>query len=271
MWILLAVSLVVFSVPRWRSLAYPAMAVVLLLASWQGVLLPVAWLWIVPLVLLVAWIYRQQGRPCSPMIELLLLAVALALFLHRVPGVDNLLVLDKVHAGEHSTPFTLYYSLDKASLPFVLLALMPSLFSREPKTVTAKYWLLLFLTIPLLLVVACAVGGLKWEPHFPLWLGRFLLSNLFFVALAEEALFRGYLQQRLEQWFGVWPALLITSLLFGLAHGAGGMLLVIFASLAGVIYGLAWLWSGRLWVAALCHLLLNVCHLLLFTYPAAQC
>jgi len=48
---------------------------------------------------------------------------------------------------------------------------------------------------------------------------------------------------------------------------AGGSLLVIFATLAGLIYGLAWMLSGRLWVAVLFHVGLNLCHLLFFTYP----
>ncbi|SQL02415.1 CAAX amino protease [Pseudomonas aeruginosa] len=42
---------------------------------------------------------------------------------------------------------------------------------------------------------------------------------------------------------------------------------MLFAGLAGLIYGLAWLWSGRLWVATLFHFGLNLTHLLLFTYP----
>lgn len=40
-----------------------------------------------------------------------------------------------------------------------------------------------------------------------------------------------------------------------------------FAGLAGVIYGIAWMWSGRLWVATLFHFGLNLIHLLFFTYP----
>ncbi|MDF5804597.1 CPBP family intramembrane metalloprotease [Pseudomonas aeruginosa] len=66
---------------------------------------------------------------------------------------------------------------------------------------------------------------------------------------------------------GPWPALALASALFGLAHFAGGPLLMLFAGLAGLIYGLAWLWSGRLWVATLFHFGLNLTHLLLFTYP----
>ncbi|WP_146135922.1 CPBP family intramembrane glutamic endopeptidase, partial [Yersinia pseudotuberculosis] len=128
-------------------------------------------------------------------------------------------------------------------------------------------WVVLILSVPALLLLAVALGGLKIELHTPVWIGSFIIANLFFVCLAEEALFRGYLQQRLGQWLGSYPALVITALLFGSAHFAGGPLLMLFAALAGVIYGLAWLWSGRLWVAVAFHFALNLMHLLFFTYP----
>lgn len=70
------------------------------------------------------------------------------------------------------------------------------------------------------------------------------MANLFFTCMAEEALFRGYLQQRLSQWLSAWPALIITALIFGTAHLAGGMWMVMFATLAGLIYGLDVEWSA---------------------------
>jgi membrane protease YdiL (CAAX protease family) len=115
-----------------------------------------------------------------------------------------------------------------------------------------------------------ALGALRIELHMPYWILAFVLANLFFVSMAEEALFRGYLQQRLSLKFGAYPALVIASLLFGLAHLPAGMMMVAFATLSGVIYGLAWMWSGRLWVPITLHFALNLLHLLFFTYPMYQ-
>ncbi|MNF14531.1 CAAX amino terminal protease self- immunity [compost metagenome] len=64
--------------------------------------------------------------------------------------------------------------------------------------------------------------------------------------------------------------ILVASLLFGAAHLAGGPLLMLFAALAGVCYGLAFQWSGRLSVAILLHFLFNFAHLAFFTYPLAS-
>lgn len=200
--------------------------------------------------------------------EVLLVAAAIGLLAHLFPGFDNPQILDAVKAGPQSAPFSMSFNFDKALIPFVLLAFWPTLFKQPVAYRPAIWaWALLVLSIPGLLLLAVSVEGLHIEPHFPGWLGSFILANLFFVSLAEEALFRGYLQQRLAGWLGPVLALFITALLFGLAHIEGGVLLVVFATLAGLIYGLAWMWSGRLWVSALFHFGLNLLQLLLFTYP----
>lgn len=86
------------------------------------------------------------------------------------------------------------------------------------------------------------IRGLAIELHLPHWLPAFILANLFFVSLAEEALFRGVIQQTLSRYLPPYVALLIAPIIFGFAHFAGGVLLVIFASLAGLF--MAWLGCG---------------------------
>ncbi|MBC8947844.1 MULTISPECIES: CPBP family intramembrane glutamic endopeptidase [Xenorhabdus] len=219
-----------------------------------------------------AYIYCQKNskKHFVPkiVIELLLLIGGILLFVHYIPGFHNLKYLDKVQAGPLSAPFSMYFNFDKALLPFILIFCMPTLFTRKPlANAPAHGWALLIAAIPALLWLATVLGGLSVELHLPNWFPAFVIANLFFVSLAEEALFRGYIQQKLSQWMNPYLALVITSLLFGAAHFAGGGLLVIFATLAGLIYGLTWLWSGRLWVAVAFHFSLNLMHLLFFTYP----
>jgi membrane protease YdiL (CAAX protease family) len=72
----------------------------------------------------------------------------------------------------------------------------------------------LVLAVPALLLLAVALGGLRIEPHAPEWFAQFALANIFFVSLAEEALFRGYLQQRLSRIVHPVVALLIASSLW---------------------------------------------------------
>ncbi|PHM74721.1 CPBP family intramembrane glutamic endopeptidase [Xenorhabdus kozodoii] len=202
------------------------------------------------------------------MIELLLLISSISLFMHYIPGFHNLKYLDKVQTGPLSAPFSMYFNFDKALLPFILMFCMPTLFIRKPLVnAPAHGWALLIAAMPALLGLATVLGGLSVELHLPNWFPVFAIVNLFFVSLAEEALFRGYIQQKLSQWMNPYLALVIASLLFGIPHFMGGGLLMIFSTLAGLIYGLTWLWSGRLWVAVAFHFSFNLMHLLFFTYP----
>lgn len=116
----------------------------------------------------------------------------------------------------------MYYNLDKALIPFILASCLPGLFvARKHPSVGKAGWIALVFAIPALLFLAVALGGLKIELHAPAWIGTFVIGNLFFVCLVEEAFFRCYLQQRLSQWLGALPALIIASLLFGAAHFPG--------------------------------------------------
>lgn len=206
-------------------------------------------------------------------IEVLLILGCSGLFLHLIPGFDNPKVLEKVLVSPQSVPHNVYFNLDKTLIPFVLIFLMPTLFFTKDcdyKDLSIPQALLLLMAMGILLFVAVFLGILKPEFHIPTWIFVFLWVNLFFVSYVEEAFFRGYFQQRFSTWLGEYPALILSSLLFALYHLKISTLLAIFAFFAGVIYGLAWLWSGRVWISTLFHFGLNLSHLLFFTYPFAR-
>ncbi|MBQ0268354.1 CPBP family intramembrane glutamic endopeptidase [Providencia huaxiensis] len=267
-WLMLASSLVVLATHRLIALFLLVCTIITAaitqVIDWQAVLL------LVGITIIVIIRLRFQHYLSIKIIsEITLFVCAVGLFIHLFPGFNNLKYLDKVSVGAHSAPFTMYFNFDKALVPFILFACLPTLFVCRPaKHATKVQWALLVISVPLLLLIATAAGGLAFESHFPSWLPAFVLCNLFFVSLAEEALFRGYLQQRLTLWLkSPYLALVIASLLFGAVHFAGGPLLILFATLAGLIYGLAWMWSGKLWLAVSIHFGLNLGHLLFFTYP----
>ncbi len=270
MWILLASALLALRF-------YLPLALILLTGAvvWgasSGVVQPAGIVALVVMALLgaAAMTWRER-RSVRIILEAVLVVAAAALMLHLIPGFSNPKVLDGIYAGPRSAAFSMYFNFDKALVPFLLLCCLPTLFVAQPlKRVAFWQWLLLVLAVPALLLVAVALGGLGLELHQGEWVLPFAFANLFFVSLAEEALFRGWLLQRLCGVMAAPPALLLSAVIFGLMHAAGGMLLVVFAALAGVLYGLAWLWSGRLWVAAVLHFALNLCHALFFTYPVLR-
>ena len=244
------------------------LGIALLTALWLERLGPVAAL--VSLAgLLLAWRTPTLPQPWRGVALTLVLLWAVALTLHLVPGFDNLKVLDRVQAGPASVPFTLYLNLDKPLIFFGLLLAWPALLG-PGGTMRWRPLALLILPLAALLITAWQLGALKPDVGLPHWWWLFAFNNLVFTCVAEEALFRGLIQQGVASRSKPWVGLLIASLLFGAAHLAGGPLLVLFAALAGACYGLAFLLSGRLSVAIAIHFLFNFAHLALFTYPLAS-
>jgi len=104
------------------------------------------------------------------------------------------------------------------------------------------------------------------------------LFIFFFIAVPEEILFRGILHNLLQKRLGgrLWPALIISSVIFGFAHSnnsappyvpiqlpfLGEVLLpwvyVLLASIAGVFYGLAYVKRGKLTTAAIVHAMVDL-------------
>ena len=188
------------------------------------------------------------------------------LFVHLIPGFNNLQVLNKVTAGPLSAPFSMYLNLDKPLALFALFLAYPFLLGSEAKG-RVKPALLVMIPLLSLLPIAAMLGALKPEMSLPSWWWLFALNNLILTCVAEEALFRGFVQQSFSRRFDWRLGLVIASILFGLAHFAGGPLLIVFATLAGLGYGLVFHFTGRLWCAVLAHFLFNFCHLVFFTYP----
>lgn len=270
MWIILAISLGLLS--SQRLISFILLLIAIVIGIIEEIFMPLS-LGYLAIILCIIFLPRFFGRKkiLSLTIEFFLVITTILLLFHQLPGFNNPKILDKVIVGTHSSPYSMYFNFDKSLVPFILLFALPTLFYINPDSKRSwRYWCALVFSIPILLFMATMIGVIKIELHFPYWIWQFGLANLFFVSLAEEALFRGYIQQRLSGWFGHILALFIASGLFGLIHFSGGYFLVFFATLAGLIYGLAWMWSGRLWISTFFHFTLNLTHLLFFTYPMYQ-
>jgi membrane protease YdiL (CAAX protease family) len=94
--------------------------------------------------------------------------------------------------------------------------------------------------------------------RFP-WLGAVLMFLLVAGAVPffEEVLFRGVLYTWLESRLGLWPAVLLSSALFGVAHLRTGLATAAATGAAGVVLALAFYYSGSLWAPILMHAINN--------------
>lgn len=113
---------------------------------------------------------------------------------------------------------------------------------------------------PIAIPIGLALRFLHLHPTWPQPLhavGAFIFT-FFFIAIPEELFFRGWLQNLLERRIGRTAALLVTAVLFGLAHWNKRTTFfnwqyVLLAALAGIFYGRAWRAQRRVGASAITH------------------
>ena len=130
---------------------------------------------------------------------------------------------------------------------------------------------ILVTVLPLALITGFVRPGFAAQsaPFLAYWLAY----NLIYTCVLEESFFRGILQNALIRNLNVvvssvaarFVGIAAASVLFGLAHFAGGTTYVILAAIAGVGYGLAYELTGRLHHAVLVHFAVNTAWLLAFS------
>lgn len=94
-------------------------------------------------------------------------------------------------------------------------------------------------------------------PHTPKELRHFRALSLT-AGICEEILFRGYLIWYLYWLVGFWQALLISSLLFGLAHSYQGPAGILRTTAVGLLFALFYVLTFSLWVSMLLHAFIDI-------------
>jgi membrane protease YdiL (CAAX protease family) len=195
---------------------------------------------------------------------------------HVIPGFSNALVIEKLRVSELSSPFSMYLNFDKIIIALILYV-TGKLFLLEKfidkKSIQQTLFCLL-LCVVVILIPGLLLGYIQFDPKVPdiLWLWMF--NNLLFVAIGEEIIFRGFVQNSLKSFLGKkaennYLHIIIASIVFGLLHFKGGIVYVLLASIAGGFYGYTYDKTNRIFCAAIVHFGLNLVHLLIFTYPSS--
>jgi hypothetical protein len=118
----------------------------------------------------------------------------------------------------------------------------------------------LALYTPIALALGLGLGFLHMHARWPGWapIAGAWVFTFFFIAVPEELFFRGWLQNLLERRVGRTGALLVTAILFGLAHfnkraAQFNWRYVLLSAVAGVFYGRAWRSERRVGASAITH------------------
>ncbi|MBR8299469.1 CPBP family intramembrane metalloprotease [Burkholderia dolosa] len=258
-----------------RSLHVPSIVLAVLAyagALALGKLAPVA---LAPLALLVAAAWGvAPGRPFAVRVaaHVVFAALAIALSLHLLPGFHNPRVIEPTRFTPDAVPFTMYLNFDKPLVGLWLLWVLPWVVPDvAPSRALRTGVVAAVATAAVCLIGALAFGMVGWAPKWPPQGWLWLANNVLLVTLAEEALFRGYVQGGLTRalgrfGWGPWAALAAGALLFGAAHAVAGWQWIVLGTVAGIGYGIAWRRGGLL-ASALAHVGLNAIHFGLFTYP----
>ena len=221
-----------------------------------------------------AAVRTDLSKPRRTLAWAVVVILAVALATHQIPGIHNVLVLDGVSVSALSADYTLYWNYDKGFAGVLLysVCVQPQESTRWSRAIVATGTVAL-VTLVLVSLAATATGFITWDPKWPAILGVWAPANLLLTCVAEETFFRGLLQRHLAGFLRgrvrapALTALLIGAVAFGVAHFAGGITYVLLATLAGIGYGTAYHLTGRVEACIVVHFLLNLSHLLLFSYP----
>ena len=267
-------------VPPWTGLLALSVAA----GFADGTLAPVAVGAIAGLCALAAIAVRTPpGWGRCAMVALTALA-ALAISLHAVPGFARPVVIDHVALTPDAVPFTLVLSFDKAAAGLVLLAAFcrPAAGERRgpgARTVRHRTVAAVVAVPAAVLALGAALGLTRFEPHWPAGAVVFLVANLLFTCVAEEAFFRGLIQESLLRVAhgasrpgtrAAWriTAIVVSTALFVLSHGRFDARWGVVLTAAGLGYGLAQASTRRIEASIATHFAVNAAHFLLFAYPA---
>ncbi|WP_435263505.1 CPBP family intramembrane glutamic endopeptidase [Tenacibaculum sp. nBUS_03] len=217
--------------------------------------------------------YNYQQK--NILLFFLVLALSIPLFFH-LPIIDfnNYKYLHNISLTSHSSPYNLYFNLDKTLIGIFIIAFGFEYKKIEVLPILKLFVINLLLMVVIFFILAIVLGYSKFEPKLPSFSPVWILTNLFFTCIAEEALFRKLIQQKiydsLTGRFAIITSILVASVTFGLVHFKGGISYMILASLAGVFYGYIYYKTKRIESSILLHFTFNLTHFLFFTYPALK-
>ena len=254
-----------------RYVSFGLLLMSLMMGLWFNYLTPTGLVWCLALIVSAASFKLSQSRWLRRLSGVAVMLIVSMMLLHILPGFNNPKVIDQVVLSEGAVSFTKYLNIDKIVVAIVLLLLVvpaPVALSGRRLIVIALW----FIAISALSFSVALLSGLAAiDVKLPTITAGWLLTNLFFTCYAEEAFFRGFVQQQLytlsQRQYWPYAVILISGCLFGLAHFPAGAVYTVIASLTGCLYAYSYWRTQHILVPIMLHFLFNCVHFFFFTYP----
>lgn len=252
-------------------------------AYYTGALEGLAALWLGLLALFALRFRMARALPPSGQATALQVLFGIAVFvltlsiaLVILPGFPRTTLTEAVSLTPGALPYGIGLGFAKVAPAILILGIINTARVRSWRELlvvlrrTLPIWMV---TLSAVIMLTMALGYVRFEPKWTSLFFLWAVTNLFFTCLSEEAFFRGFVQHELARIGSnakraAIVAIAVSSVLFGLAHFAGGWTYVIAGVIAGIGYGLAYHLTQRIEAAMAVHFALNATHFLLFTYPA---
>lgn len=225
-----------------------------------------------------AHIFLTSDSKGIPRIIVILVAflISIALLGHFFPGFHNWKLGTNMQISKNAHPYSLYLNYDKPFIGFFPLALtIPLIHSRMHwRSIALKTIALTILGVMILMVLALYLHLVDIDLKLPHISAIWLVINLFFVTIPEEAFFRGFLQREICEYINTkWAgpvSVIVVSLLFALLHFTfvRDFSFLSLTFIASLIYGSVYQMTRSIESSIFCHYLFNIVHFFCFTYPA---
>ncbi len=205
----------------------------------------------------------------------LIIVLSVSLAIHIVPGFNNWKMFESVTLGKTGKAFDMFFNQDKAFVGLIILGFGFPLVKKKEE------WFSVFrTTIQVLMIALLVISPLSYLFGYTTWDVKFTelffiwgIGNLLVTCVGEEAFFRAFLQRnlsaRLQRYtYGNVISIAVISVLFGVAHFAGGIQYIVLATLAGIAYGVSYHITQKIEAAILCHFGVNAFRFIFLSFPS---
>ncbi len=200
--------------------------------------------------------------------------ISFGLMAHMIVGFHNPLLLKDWHSSTDALGMNIYINYDKPFIGLFVLALYTPLIENRKKGISILWQSVLWMifSAAILLGTSYFFECIRFEPKLPSITLMWLLLQIFFVVIPEEAFFRGFLQReitqdldnRLSGMFAIFIVAILSTLIHIFVIQSFSYLALVF--IANILYGSVYHLTKSIESSMIVHFLTNAIHFFFFTY-----